>query len=335
MLQRNVAGARLMVVSLIVMRRHLLIAAVAACMLAAGCGSARAPSPVGLAIAQHVAPGLSEAGNKGLARTEATRLLSFVPVPANSVRLRAAPDSLSDPGMGTPRSASVVDISRSWRLPMSFAAAVRWLTAHRPARLRQSGSEQSSLLGRQTSAGYGYAGPANPAWDSADLDIEVGPDGHGGSVMRADGIVEWLDPVPYGDTQPGKRLRVLVAAGCPRADKGAVGVTNPGTDLRHSLLPPGPPAAGLTCRYYGMNGHPWKLSSQRHLDATRARQFALAMAGVRLGHAVGGISSCPADDGSAEVVALTYPGHPEVDLWLSLGGCRTVANGYIMASYYG
>jgi hypothetical protein len=45
----------------------------------------------------------------------------------------------------------------------------------------------------------------------------------------------------------------------------------------------------------------------------------------------GGVVNCPADDGSAEVLALAYPGRPGVDLWISLNGCGGVSNGYIDA----
>jgi hypothetical protein len=38
------------------------------------------------------------------------------------------------------------------------------------------------------------------------------------------------------------------------------------------------------------------------------------------------------DDGSAEVLALAYPGRPDVDLWVTLNGCRDVSNGYILAA---
>jgi hypothetical protein len=35
--------------------------------------------------------------------------------------------------------------------------------------------------------------------------------------------------------------------------------------------------------------------------------------------------------GSAELIALSYPGRPDVDLWVRLNGCGGVSNGYIFA----
>lgn len=55
------------------------------------------------------------------------------------------------------------------------------------------------------------------------------------------------------------------------------------------------------------------------------------MARMSLSHTVGGVGSCPADTDSAEVLALAYPGRPDVDLWIKLNGCGGVSNGYILA----
>ena len=41
--------------------------------------------------------------------------------------------------------------------------------------------------------------------------------------------------------------------------------------------------------------------------------------------------NCPADDGSAQVLALAYPGPVDVDLWVKLNGCGGVSNGHITA----
>ena len=41
---------------------------------------------------------------------------------------------------------------------------------------------------------------------------------------------------------------------------------------------------------------------------------------------------CPADDGSAVLVAFAYPGRGSVDVWAEVTGCATIANGYIYAS---
>ncbi len=55
------------------------------------------------------------------------------------------------------------------------------------------------------------------------------------------------------------------------------------------------------------------------------------MARMPLSHPDGEVVNCPMDDGSAEVLALAYPGRPDVDLWIKLNGCGGVSNGYITA----
>jgi hypothetical protein len=40
------------------------------------------------------------------------------------------------------------------------------------------------------------------------------------------------------------------------------------------------------------------------------------------------------DDGSAEIIALSYASRPTVDLWVTLNGCRYIANGFIATSLF-
>jgi hypothetical protein len=56
---------------------------------------------------------------------------------------------------------------------------------------------------------------------------------------------------------------------------------------------------------------------------------------TRLSHALDGVTHCPMDDGAAEVIALSYRGRPDVDLWVPLNGCGGISNGYIMAGREG
>jgi hypothetical protein len=152
-------------------------------------------------------------------------------------------------------------------------------------------------------------------------------------VLRADAVVVWLDPVPEPDNSTGRRVHLSVTADCPATDRSIGGVTNSGADLRQRLLPSGAPTAGLECRYYGLNGRPFGLRSQTRLTAAAASQVARTMQRLSLSHTVGGIAvSCPEDDGAAEIVALSYPGRPAVDLWDTLNGCAYVANGFIMTA---
>jgi hypothetical protein len=234
--------------------------------------------------------------------------------------------------MGSPEVASKADRTRYWRLPMSFTAARVWITTHRPRGLRTD-SQVASFSRISELAGYGYAGPASPAWASAELDIGVAPAAHGQSVMRADGLVVWLDPVPGKDTLAGPRLRVLVTDHCPRTDHSVVGVTNPGAALDHALLPAGRPNAGLECYYFGLNTRPFQLRQQVRLDAAQARRVAASMARIPLSYEIGAVVNCPMDDESAEVIALSYPHRPDVDLWVALNGCGGVSNGYITSGF--
>jgi hypothetical protein len=307
-----------------------LTAALAAlCLLAAGCGgvAARGRSEASQTDASET---LAAAANRRLAGQEALRLVSIVPVPARAVRLKSAPAALPVDGLRTPAS-SPIDASRFWLIPLPYKAAAAWLVEN-PPDLLVSGSLQGSLSGHPWT-GYSYTGVSGPAWASAGLDVEVAPAGPRASVMRADGLVIWIDPGPAPDNAVGPRLRVAAAAGCPASDHGVVGVTNPGAQLTRSLLPGGKPMAGLECQYYGMNVSPWRLHAERHLSAGQARRLATTLAALPLGYPVGeGLSpgGCPADE-SAELIVLAYPGRPDVDLWMT--GCNddVVANGYIVA----
>ena len=180
--------------------------------------------------------------------------------------------------------------------------------------------------------GYEYSGPRSRAWESADLEVSVAPF-DGGSVLRADAMVVWLDPRPLPDNRRGPRLRVTVKGGCPASDNRIVGVRNPGPGLTRRLVPAGRPVAGLECRYYGMNGRPWHLHRTVRLTAAQARRQAGIISRLPLSHTNGGAMSCPADDGSAEVIVLAYPGRPGVDLWALTNGCQSISNGHISAAY--
>jgi hypothetical protein len=110
-------------------------------------------------------------------------------------------------------------------------------------------------------------------------------------------------------------------------------VSNHGADLRHRLLPAAEPTTGLECRYYGANGPAFRLRSATRLDAAQARHLAAATTARPLSHVDGGVTSCPFDDGSAEVVALSYPRPSDVDLWIKLNGCTYVSDGYIRTGW--
>jgi hypothetical protein len=339
--------------------RTAVAAGVAACLLAGGCGSMRAGGLPGTAAVRTGPAGVrtdpaavrtgvpggrtaaTAAGNRELARKQALALLAQVELPGGAVRLRSAPRSLPVPELGAPW-VSLVDRSRSWRVPMPFAQALTWLGAERPGSLHQGGLREDGLQqdgstgqphagGRTITIGYSYDGPPSPAWQSADLAIEVAPAGSDASVIRADGLVVWLDPVPEQDLGSAQRMRVTVAGGCPDSDAGFGDVANSGLGLERRLLPGAAPVAGLECRYHGMNGPAWRLRGATRLNAAAAGRVASTMARIPLSHPDGAAQSCPLGDGSAEVIALSYAGRPDVDLWITLTGCGGVSNGYILA----
>jgi len=111
-----------------------------------------------------------------------------------------------------------------------------------------------------------------------------------------------------------------------------VGVTNTGGDLKRALLPAAQPTAGRLCQCAGLNGSTSTLIAQRRLAATAVRGLAAAIRRISLSHADGGLTNCPADDGSADVLAFSFPRRPDVDLWYWSTGCTTVSNGFVVAS---
>jgi hypothetical protein len=230
---------------------------------------------------------------------------------------------------------SLVDRVLAWRVGLPFAAVQAWLSAHPPRGLPSDGSARdgNAKTGQTTMTGTSYRGPARRAWQSADLEISIAPAGSDASMIRVDALIVWLDPRPVPSGPGAHPVRVTVAGGCPPADQGVTGVANPGAVLTRRLLPTGQPTAGLRCRYDGLNGHPWHLVAASRLTAQAARQAARSMSRLPLSHPDGGVVNCPNDDGSAEVLALAYPGRPDVDLWIKLNGCRGVSNGHILAGH--
>jgi hypothetical protein len=311
-------------------------AAVLVSALAAGCGSVRAPgqpAAAGSRPAPVTAGPPTAAGNRKLAAAQAARLMSLESVPPGAKALSKPPASLDMPGVGLPGVPAQIDTSRSWRLAMTFSQALAWLQGHRPRGLAPGGSWKKTTAGKVTTTGYYYGGQSSPAWQSAELEVEVAGAADGTSVLRADAIVVWLDPVPDPDSSTGRRVHLSVTANCPATDRSIGGVTNSGADLRQRLLPSGAPTAGLECRYYGLNGRPFGLRSQTRLTAAAASQVGGSMQRLPLSHTVGGVAtSCPAADGAAEIIVLSYAGRPAVDLWDTLNGCAYVANGFIMTA---
>lgn len=80
--------------------------------------------------------------------------------------------------MGTPRSDSLVDTPRFWRVSMSVQQSTTWIAAHSPRGLTASGSSQSITRSVVASIGYGYDdNQPSSAGQNAALDVGIAPDG--------------------------------------------------------------------------------------------------------------------------------------------------------------
>jgi hypothetical protein len=278
-------------------------------------------------------PVVDAAANKAATVAEAGRLLKLALVPPGAVATRTTPSSssglLADPAVGVPGTGSLVDLPRMWQVNMSFDQTNAWLTAHPPAGLRVF--ESAGPGGEPRIAGNGYQAADSPAWVNAELELSTAELTATSTLIRADGEAIWLDPEPLRDTLPGQRLRLTVRGGCPADDKRMVGVRNSGSDLKAALLPAAAPTAALICRYVGANGDSFALSRTTHLDQVQAAQLADEARQIRLSHVDDEVRHCPFDDGKATVIALSYPGRPDVDLWDNTNGCTSVTNGFIVA----
>ena len=85
--------------------------------------------------------------------------------------------------MGAPMSASVVDTSRFWRVPMTPQQSSVWIDTHSPGGLTSTSSGRSTTGSVVTSIGRGYPDDRqSTAWKNAMLDIGIAPDGAKGSV---------------------------------------------------------------------------------------------------------------------------------------------------------
>lgn len=304
--------------------------------LLCGCGQATLtttpaaghPSPTPSAAPE------SAAGNRHAAQREAHRLLSLANVPPDAVATRLRPQGLDGPAMGMSAASSLIDETRYWRVATGLDATITWLRAHPPRGLTSAGTTAGSAPSYRM-AGLGYTEPNRPGMQDLELAIGAVTLPGGGAVIRADGMAIWLEPRPLADTRTGSRMRVTVTGGCPGNDAGAEDVTAPlgddQRDLDKRLLPAAAPLSALICDYSGMNGHHrFALLRGPRLDAAAARRLARSIAQLPLGHPVDEAMHCPMSDGSATVLAFSYDGRPDVDLWLDRNGCAYLSNGAIL-----
>jgi hypothetical protein len=273
----------------------------------------------------------SAAANKAAADAEASRLLALAQVPPGATEIAVPPAALSGPIMGTPATTSLIDHARYWQVPMSFADALAWVKGHPPNTLASGGS-MSGTGPDGLSGGYSYQVPDSPGWTQAQLEVGVASAAGGVSDIRADGVAEWFDPVPFQDIAPGPRMRVTVAGGCPATDADDVGVRNTAPDLATMLLPAAAPTSGLMCEYAGLNGKRFGLIKSTAIDVNAAAQLASGVSSSSLSHLDNVEVNCPMDDASITVLVFAYAGRADVDVWYARTGCQSVSNGYITGS---
>ncbi len=301
------------------------------------------------------------ARNRQAAIDEAQRLLGLAKLPPGALRAKTVPEALAGgPVLGTPGASSLVVQTQYWRAPLSFDQVQTWLEAHPPQGLKSDGSSNGGGPSpADTTIGFGYVAPSTAQLQSPELEIGAASAGPSRSAIRVDAVVVWTDPRPWPDNAEGRRTHVNVAEGCPASVAGIVGVTNPGPALTTRLLPAGEPTGALVCRYNGSDGpsgalpasEVQKLAHQAWLSATGAALFAQVVSAAPISRTVvpggtalaggtgltGGTAfehagACPMDDGAAALLAFSYPGRPDVDLWAQLSGCSIVANGYILGA---
>jgi hypothetical protein len=112
-------------------------------------------------------------------------------------------------------------------------------------------------------------------------------------------------------------------------------VSNTGVGLDKILTPPSP-ESGLICRFgpaytnSRMTVAGGTLYRRRWVDMNTARHLASVIDSISTAGPQG-VTSCPSTDFSATIIAFAYRDAPDVDLWFSDSGCRTLDNGLIGA----
>jgi hypothetical protein len=228
---------------------------------------------------------------------------------------------------------SLIDKSRYWHVDESVDTVNRLISGTSPTGLTRTGSSTGGGPEGTTEQGIEWSESDRSYATELSLEESVTSDGSGGAIIRADGIGIWLDPRPYRDDRSGTRMRLTVNGGCPTSRREDIGVRNPGSDLGRALLPTADPTAGLICQFGGLNSAPPAgLAGKVALSAADAGRLADQARHLQLAHTGRVEMSCPMGDGGVDVVALSYPGRPDVDLWYDATGCQHVSNGHILVT---
>lgn len=265
------------------------------------------------------------AHNRDKATDLARRLLTYAVIPPGAKEQAEQPAALSFPPLGMPDQQTYADVVKYYRVPLPIEAAAAFVRAHPPAGFTEEGSAEG---GSNQTMGYAWYGPGSNPATLGQLSMELAPLDSANSYLRVDGGENFDDPRPIKDNLSGARLRIEAGQPCPAADRGVVGVRNPGIDLSRQFAPASTATGGQLCSYSGFNGNRQTLLSSRTLTAAEAGRLGRLAHQVELSHSDGTIN-CPNDDGSAQALVLDYPGRPAVDLWLRHRGCGSVSNGQV------
>lgn len=264
------------------------------------------------------------------AKAEARHLLSLARIPPRASEVSRAPvDVLRQPAL-QPRSDHLVDEIRWFTVAGGLHATDVWIKNHPPRGL-SLGTTGSGGPPQQLT--YVYTGdPDTDAYVSAELQISLTGDGPNRTAMRFDGMDVWLTSKPAQYQPRTPQVRVTTRTGCPSTLSGVADVKNARDGLVSRMLPSDSPIGGIVCRYGEGKVH---LVRRVILSATSARELAVIIGRVRTGSAGTGITSCPMDQGQAEILAFEFKGRPDVDLWYHNAGCQYLDNGYIIAAPQG
>lgn len=164
-------------------------------------------------------------------------------------------------------------------------------------------------------------------------------------TIDSPGAVLRINPGSFGDAEPTTQTtptRIEVNTGCPstigvRSSLQGTPFANPDTTVLADQFVPDAPSGALICRFAGVNfaqtGHGsvgvigGNLTGSTQIDATAATTLAKTANDVQ--PAPFAVSGCmPADVGTRYIViAFTYTGKPDVDLWYIDNTCPNLSNG--------
>jgi hypothetical protein len=113
---------------------------------------------------------------------------------------------------------------------------------------------------------------------------------------------------------------------CPARLPATVASTRPGAGGR--LVPPGVRSL-LLCAYHGLNppGESGRLERERIVDSPAA--LAWLVSNFDALPPAPRLTSCPMDDGTADLAVFSYSGSPLNPVTVGLTGCRIVTNGRV------